>query len=56
MDSAVEEIEFLARLGHRVGLLKTLAEDPCDRADLCAVTGASSPTMGRILGDFETRR
>lgn len=56
MDSAVEDIEFLARSDHRVGVLETLTEGPCDRTNLRAATGASSPTMGRILGDFERRR
>ncbi|WP_368410966.1 helix-turn-helix transcriptional regulator [Halomarina pelagica] len=56
MSSAIEDIEFLARSAHRVGVLDSLAERPRDRNDLRAATGASSPTMGRILDDFETRR
>ena len=56
MSSTVEDIEFLARSDHRVGVLGTLTEGPRDRADLRATTGASSPTMGRILADFERRR
>lgn len=51
-----EEIEFLARSAHRMGVLNTLAEAPCDRDELCRSTGASSPTVGRILSDFEDRR
>ncbi|WP_332898900.1 helix-turn-helix transcriptional regulator [Haladaptatus sp. CMSO5] len=56
MDSAIDDIEFLARSAHRVGVLEALETSPHDRADLRAVTGASSPTMGRILSDFEHRR
>ena len=56
MDTALDEIEFLARSEHRVGVLAALAERPRDRNDLRAATGASSPTMGRILSDFEDRR
>ncbi|WP_276248988.1 winged helix-turn-helix domain-containing protein [Haladaptatus sp. YSMS36] len=55
MDSAVEEIEFLARSAHRVGVLEALTTEPHDRGDLRQVTGASSPTMGRIIADFEER-
>ncbi|WP_458209910.1 helix-turn-helix transcriptional regulator [Haladaptatus sp. NG-SE-30] len=56
MESPIEDIEFLARSNHRVGVLDTLAEHPCDRKDLQEGTGASLPTLGRILGDFENRR
>ena len=52
----LDEIEFLARSDHRVEVLDALAETPCDRNDLRAATAASSPTIGRILGDFEERR
>lgn len=54
--SSLNDIEFLVRSEYRVGVLDALAVHPCDRTDLRAVTGASSPTMGRILGDFEERR
>lgn len=56
MDSAIDDIDFLARSNHRVGVLEELTENPCDRADLRAATGASSPTMGRLLTDFEDRQ
>ena len=56
MNSPLDEIEFLARSDHRVEVLGALAGAPRDRTDLRAATGASSPTMGRILGDFEERR
>lgn len=56
MDSSIEDIEFLARSTHRAGVLDALAERPCARNELQGVTGASSPTIGRILGDFGNRR
>lgn len=56
MDPPLDEIEFLARSDHRVEVLDALAGGPHDRNDLRATTGASSPTMGRILSDFEERR
>lgn len=56
MSSLLEDIEFLARSTHRTAVLNALVECPCDRTDLCAATGASSPTMGRIFNDFENRR
>ncbi|WP_255195934.1 helix-turn-helix transcriptional regulator [Halorarius litoreus] len=56
MDSAIETIEFLARSAHRVGVLEELADGPRSRADLRAATGASSPTMGRVLSGFEAER
>lgn len=56
MDSTLEDIEFLARSEHRIGALTTLAEKPRERHELCSTTGASSPTIGRILGDFEKRQ
>lgn len=56
MEPSLDDIEFLARSGHRYAVLDALSECPCDRNRLRAMTGASSPTMGRILGDFENRR
>jgi len=55
MPDALAAIEFLARSAHRVGVLETLADGPRDRRELRAATGASDPTIGRILGDFEDR-
>ncbi|WP_152042888.1 helix-turn-helix transcriptional regulator [Salinigranum salinum] len=55
LEQSVEEIEFLVRSAHRVGVLAALSEEPCDRAELCEATEASSPTMGRVLADFEER-
>ena len=55
MHAPLDEIAFLARSDHRVEVLDALAEEPRDRSVLRATTGASSPTMGRILSDFEER-
>ncbi|MFP8952184.1 helix-turn-helix transcriptional regulator [Natrialbaceae archaeon A-arb3/5] len=55
MNATLDEIEFLVSSAHRVGVLETLARDSYDRADLRTATGASSPTMGRILADFQDR-
>jgi predicted transcriptional regulator len=56
MVSSIDDIEFLARSGHRVGVLDALIDGRRTRDELRATTGASSPTVGRILGDFEERR
>lgn len=55
MGATLDDIEFLVSSAHRVGVLDTLTEGPCDRDTLRAVTGASSPTMGRVLNDFRDR-
>lgn len=55
MDSAIRDIEFLARSEHRVAALEALVEGRHDRRDLRAATGASDPTTGRVLRDFEER-
>lgn len=55
MNESLEEIEFLASSAHRVGVLDALVERPCDRHDLRDETGASAPTIGRVLADFEER-
>lgn len=56
MATAREDIEFLARSDHRVEVLHALSDDTRTRHDLCMMTDASSPTIGRILADFEDRR
>ncbi|MFB9806949.1 helix-turn-helix transcriptional regulator [Haladaptatus pallidirubidus] len=56
MHSPIKEIEFLARSDHRIRVLEALTEGPCDRKKLRVTTSASSPTMGRVLADFEDRR
>ncbi|SEO45151.1 Predicted transcriptional regulator, contains HTH domain [Halogranum amylolyticum] len=55
MESALSEIEFLALSPNRVETLRLLADRPHTRRELVAETGASQPTVGRILGDFEER-
>ncbi len=55
MDTTLEDIEFLSSSQHRVGVLDALIESPCDRRELRTLTGASSPTMGRVLTDLQTR-
>lgn len=56
MESALAEIEFLVLSSNRVAVLEALAEEPRDRSALAEVTGASQPTIGRILRDLEERR
>lgn len=55
MQSALEEIEFLALSPNRVETLSRLAESAHTRRELVEATGASQPTLGRILSDFEDR-
>jgi predicted transcriptional regulator len=55
MESALEEIEFLALSPNRVQALEYLAEEPRTRRELVELTDASQPTLGRILHDFEDR-
>lgn len=55
MRPALDDIAFLASSDHRVGVLEALRDRPADRDDLRAATGASSPTMGRVLADFQDR-
>ncbi|MFB1065872.1 helix-turn-helix transcriptional regulator [Natrinema sp. H-ect4] len=55
MESALEEIEFLALSANRVEVLGLLAEGRHTRNELATATGASQATLGRILGDFEDR-
>lgn len=52
---SLAEIAFLARSEHRVEVLDALAERHHSRADLRELTGASSSTIGRMLGEFEDR-
>lgn len=55
MESALEEIEFLALSPNRVETLRRLAESAHTRRELVEATGASQPTLGRILSDFADR-
>ncbi|ADD04776.1 HTH domain protein [Natrialba magadii ATCC 43099] len=54
-DTALDDIEFLARSPHRVTVLESLAEQPQSRAALRSETGASASTVGRLLREFEAR-
>ena len=55
MEPALEEIEFLALSSNRVEVLRLLAAGRHTRGELASATGASQPTLGRILSDFEER-
>ncbi|RQH03436.1 helix-turn-helix transcriptional regulator [Natrarchaeobius oligotrophus] len=55
MDTTLDDIEFLVSSDHRVGVLESLTDGPRDRNDLRTETGASSPTLSRILTDFQDR-
>lgn len=55
MESALEEIEFLALSSNRVEVLRFLASAPHTRGELASETGASQATLGRIIEDFEER-
>jgi predicted transcriptional regulator len=56
MDPALDEIGFLARSNHRIGVMEELTAGVRDRRELRTATGASTPTMSRILTAFEDRR
>lgn len=51
----LDDVAFLARSAHRVGVLKTLADCPLTRPELHRETGISQPTLGRILNPFQER-
>jgi len=55
MDRPLADIEFLARSENRVAVLTELADSPQSRQELGSSTGASQPTLGRILRDFQER-
>ncbi|SFR59914.1 helix-turn-helix transcriptional regulator [Halogeometricum limi] len=55
MGNATQTIGFIARSEHRVAALEALSDSEYDRRDLREATGASDPTIGRILRDFERR-
>jgi predicted transcriptional regulator len=56
MTHADDAVAPLARSDHRRGVLERLHDGPADRDDLCRATGASSPTVGRVLADFDDCR
>ncbi|WP_458208108.1 helix-turn-helix transcriptional regulator [Haladaptatus sp. NG-SE-30] len=51
----LDDVAFLARSPHRVGVLEILAEGRMTRRDLHDETGISQPTLGRILEPFRDR-
>lgn len=55
MELNLDDIKFLVDSSNRVDALIALREGACDRDGLQATTGASAPTVGRILEDFEKR-
>lgn len=55
MEATLEEVRFLAASPNRVEALIALRETPLDREALQTMTGASAPTVGRIVGDLEER-
>ncbi|WP_323174397.1 ArsR family transcriptional regulator [Natrialba sp. PRR66] len=56
MDSALDEIEFLALSANRVETLRVLSHDAYTRRELQAEIDASQPTLSRVLNDLQTRR
>lgn len=52
---ALEDIAYLTRSCNRVEVLDALATRPYAPCELTDVTGASRPTLGRILNEFEER-
>jgi predicted transcriptional regulator len=56
MNSALEEIEFLALSANRVEVLSVLSEEAATRRDLESRIDASQPTLGRVLRDLADRR
>lgn len=55
MVDAREDGTFLLRSGHRVEVLKRLAGSPRHRHELHDEVGVPQSTLGRLLGDFESR-
>lgn len=52
---ALAEVEFLARSENRVEVLRLLADERHDRAELTERLDVSQATLGRILEDFRDR-
>lgn len=55
MFTPLEDIRFLADSENRFTALEALAAGPRTRSELRSVTEASSATISRLLGDFESR-
>lgn len=54
-DSPIGDIAYLTRSEHRVDALVAMTDRPRSRSELCELTGVSSSTIRRTLGEFETR-
>lgn len=54
-DAALEDVAYLSRSRNRVDLLSVLTTGPHNRRDLVEATGASRPTLRRILNEFGER-
>lgn len=54
-ESPIGDIAYLARSQHRIPALIALTERPRSRSELCELTGVSSSTIRRTLGEFEDR-
>lgn len=54
-DSPVDDIAYLARSEHRIPALVALTTRHRSRSELCELTGVSSSTIRRTLGEFENR-
>ena len=52
---ALEDIAYLTRSANRVAALGSLVEDSYAPSELTEIVGASRPTLGRILHEFEDR-
>lgn len=55
LSAAIDDVAFLTRARHRVVALDALADRPLNRSELRALTGVSSSTIGRTLGELERR-
>ena len=53
--SSIDDIAYLVRSEHRVPTLVALTDRPRSRSELWEMTGVSSSTMRRTLGEFEKR-
>jgi hypothetical protein len=52
MNSAGDDVVFLARSPNRLAVLCAFVDGPTDRRALERTTGASRITVGRVLGDL----
>lgn len=55
MGESLEAVAFLARSEIRAEILRALADQPLDRRELAAATGASQSSLSRSLPDLEDR-